>query len=153
MDKLEEFLRESNAIEGVYDGQSLKDARKAWEYLAKQKEMEIRVVLEAHRLLMAHQRLPANQKGYFRQQPVWVGGREGINYRVIPEVMEPWCMNCWLHPKQWKRHHVKFEETHPFIDGNGRVGRLLMNWERRKAKLPILVIKESERQKYYAWFR
>ena len=49
-------------------------------------------------------------------------------------------------------NHVKFESIHPFVDGNGRTGRLLMNWIRIKIGLPILVIKESEKFEYYKWF-
>jgi len=48
--------------------------------------------------------------------------------------------------------HITFEKIHPFIDGNGRIGRIFMNWQRKKAGLPILVIKEAEKQKYYDWF-
>jgi Fic family protein len=152
MNAITDFLRESNAIEGVYDDQSLKDARKAWEYLVKQKQMEIRIVLEAHRLLMAHQLISANLKGYFRLEAVYVGNHEGIDYRVIPEAMQVWCLNSWLYPKNWKAHHIRFEKIHPFIDGNGRIGRLLMNWERRKAGLPIKVIWEAKKYEYYKWF-
>ena len=43
-------------------------------------------------------------------------------------------------------------EVHPFIDGNGRTGRIFMNWWRVKNGLPILVIKETARQEYYKWF-
>lgn len=153
MDKIKEFLQQSNFIEGVYDEDSLQQALYAWEYLTTEKEMKIGVVLKAHKILMLHQHLQPNEKGYFRTCQVWVGGREGLNWKYLYEAMEVWCMNCWLYPKQWKKHHIRFEEIHPFVDGNGRIGRMLMNWERQKAGLPIKVIKESERQKYYNWFR
>jgi len=48
--------------------------------------------------------------------------------------------------------HINFEKIHPFIDGNGRIGRMLLNWQRVKLGLPVLVIKESEKQEYYKWF-
>lgn len=151
-DLLVDFLEESNAIEGVYDDDSFKQAVYAWEYLKKQKEMSIGVVLKAHKILMLHH-LVGMDKGYFRRVPVWIGGREGIKSSFIREAMEPWCLNAWLRPEDWKRHHIKFEHIHPFIDGNGRLGRLLMNWARVKKGLPVLVIKESEKQDYYKWFK
>ena len=47
-----------------------------------------------------------------------------------------------------------FVFIHPFEDGNGRVGRILMNLQMLKLKLPIMVIHEGrEQQSYYRWFR
>ncbi len=46
-------------------------------------------------------------------------------------------------------HHV-FESIHPFRDGNGRVGRLLLNFILRKNNLPMVNIKFKERNKYYS---
>jgi len=49
--------------------------------------------------------------------------------------------------------HIHFEKIHPFVDGNGRMGRILMNWQRVKVGLQPLIIWASERQAYYAWFK
>jgi hypothetical protein len=49
--------------------------------------------------------------------------------------------------------HVSFEHLHPFRDGNGRVGRILYNWQRLKLGLPIHVIKYEDRWEYYNWFK
>ena len=53
-----------------------------------------------------------------------------------------------------KTLHVKYEKIHPFVDGNGRTGRIFMNWWRIKNNLPILVIHEGKEQMdYYKWFK
>lgn len=150
---IKDFLNESNKIEGVFDKDSLQQAMYAWEYLEKQKEMSIDVVLKTHKILMLNQNLRPNEKGYFRTCSVWIGGREGLKYPMIRQAMDVWCRNVWLSPEHWKRHHIRYEIIHPFVDGNGRTGRMFMNWERLKVGLPIKVIKNSEKQKYYNWFK
>lgn len=48
--------------------------------------------------------------------------------------------------------HRKFEKIHPFIDGNGRTGRLLINMELMKAGYPAINIKYRDRAKYFNAF-
>lgn len=48
--------------------------------------------------------------------------------------------------------HLQFESIHPFIDGNGRTGRLLMNLQLIQAGLPAINIKFADRRKYYDAF-
>ncbi len=45
--------------------------------------------------------------------------------------------------------HEKFEKIHPFYDGNGRTGRMLVNLILLNAKFPPLIIKNADRQTYY----
>ena len=148
-----EFLRQSNAIEGVYDEESLKQAKIAWDYLDGEKEMNTHVILRTHKVLMLHQPgLYPNEKGYFRTIPVYISGKEALPAAIVFERTKILAMNMWLHPKHWRAHHIEYEKIHPFVDGNGRTGRMFLNWERQKAGLPILIIKAGERQEYYKLF-
>ncbi len=165
--KLEiEFLKESNAIEGVYDDLALMQATFAWDWLKQQKKMTNHVVLKTHKILMIHQPILGYQRGYFRTEQVWVGGREGMQHEKIYDAVKHWCMNVQdliknaqneseiFKDRLPKEQHVEYEKIHPFIDGNGRTGRMFLNWTRLKLKMPVLVIHRGpEQMEYYQWFK
>lgn len=55
-----------------------------------------------------------------------------------------------LHPvERASMVHIIFVGIHPFIDGNGRTSRLLLNLELMKSGYPPIVIKKEDRFKYY----
>lgn len=157
MGLVDEFLRESNAIEGVYDEVSFTQARRAWEYLMKQDVLTLVVILKTHKILMLHSNLQPNEKGYIRTVDVWVGRHKGMTPALIASHLTmAFCFETMRvsPPPDWQALHVKYEQIHPFVDGNGRTGRMFMNWTRvRRCNLPILTIYADERQAYYDWFR
>lgn len=159
------FLRESNNIEGVWDDLSLQQSIHAWEYLRSKPKLSAHVVLKTHKILMLHQPLHPDEKGYFRKVPVYVGGREGHPFWGLREDIIEWAqaMNNSVESKYIENNehrqgtvvamHVLYEKIHPFVDGNGRTGRMFMNWHCKKFKLPYKIILEKEKQKYYEWFK
>ena len=161
-----EFLEESNKIEGVYGGDALRQALEAWKSLTKLKEMSVGAILKAHKILMLNQPLAPDEKGYLRKIPVYIGGKEAMKPERISDNLIQLVINVNDVVHNGKRepatfldplirsHHVQYEYIHPFVDGNGRTGRMLMNWQRMQARLPILIIHEGEEQQlYYDWFK
>lgn len=146
-----DFLMESNNIEDVWDDISLAQAILAWEYLKTKKKITPSVVLKTHKILMLHHSLGENEKGHFRQCAVYVGGREGKPWIILPELIAQWC-DVVNTSEDWKQTHLEYESIHPFVDGNGRTGRIFMNWQRLKLGMPILVIEEKKKWDYYNWF-
>lgn len=152
-----EFLRESNNIEDVWDDLSLEQSVFAWLFLREQKTISASVIKKTHKILMLHQPLAPDEKGYYRRVPVYIGGREAPHYTTIPHATNKWCEEVMIDilgkRKLWQQRHIEYEHIHPFIDGNGRTGRMFMNWQRLQLNLPILTIKEKEKSEYYLWFK
>jgi fido (protein-threonine AMPylation protein) len=102
-------------------------------------------------------RLDSRIAGNIREVDVWVGDRKCLNPKEINEELIELC-NLGIFPilseSLIKRWHIQFEKIHPFEDGNGRTGRILMNIQRLKIDLPILIIHEGREQyNYYKWFK
>lgn len=162
-----DFLRESNAIEQVYDDDSLKQAKFAWDYLSKEKELNHHVILKTHKILMLHQlNLRPDEKGYYRRVPVSVGNKHNIRWENIEVLLDSWLEDIKVsvkipgeEGKNIEIDHITYEGIHPFVDGNGRTGRMFMNWERMQAGLPILIIHADwpkiggEQMSYYSLFK
>ncbi len=98
-----------------------------------------RLVREIHRILLATGRGAEKQPGEFRTSQNWIGGSRPGNAQFVPPppLDVPDCMaklERFIHddpertPALTKAAlvHVQFETIHPFLDGNGRVGRLLI---------------------------
>lgn len=171
-DQVKEFLRESNAIERVYDEQSLEDSIWAWAFLHNRCEeqggINPIIVMQVHEIIMrnvlawSEPFLLPKYRGVFRDCPVYIGGREAIRHDLIFPSIESWCSGMNMRGTEGEENkeglakdlHVEYERIHPFVDGNGRTGRMFMNWHRLQIGLPLLVIHEGEEQyAYYKWFK
>lgn len=74
--------------------------------------------------------------------------------KVDMDLLLKWYKNAKLHPLVLAIiFHHKFEKIHPFIDGNGRTGRILMNYILIKNKYPPLIISKKNRLEYLKFLR
>jgi Fic family protein len=98
-----------------------------------------RLMREIHGVLLAHGRGSSKDPGEFRRSQNWIGGKRPGNAVFVPppHTDVPDCMAAFerfLHAEddglpvlvRAGLSHVQFETIHPFLDGNGRVGRLLI---------------------------
>ena len=129
--------------------------------------LSLRLIKEMHRELLSKGRGSAKQPGEFRRSQNWIGGTRPGNAAFVPpppgRVMD--CLDNLEHFLHEKRAypaliraalaHVQFETIHPFLDGNGRLGRLLitlMLCEEGALKEPILYLSlylKAQRARYY----
>ena len=98
-----------------------------------------------------------SQIGNYRDVRVFIRGTDWTppEPKDVPDDMKnliTWCSKNknTLHPLILTVYfHVGFEVVHPFIDGNGRVGRLLLNFILHKNDYPMVNIPNSEKFRYY----
>lgn len=95
----------------------------------------------------------------FRSVQVFIQGSEHIppEPEKVPNLMNYFIYN-YNHDEQdifekIAKYHIEFEKIHPFEDGNGRTGRLLINYELLKSNLPPIVIGKEDRVKYFEFLR
>lgn len=125
---------------------------------AKQKELDQEIILFLHKMLMANIR--DDILGRFRQKDEWVRVANYIacDPKLIVSRLEEMFLqyNSTVNQSIIKRiavFHLNFENIHPFVDGNGRIGRVLNNYLLiREGYVPIN-IKFIDRAQYYDAFK
>lgn len=116
-----------------------------------------RVIKSIHSLVLMDD---AANRGVYRNIPVAIVGASHTPPQpyLIPVQMESLIADYETMKQQShiiaaiSEFHLRFERIHPFIDGNGRTGRLLLNLELIKAEFLPVNIKFADRRKYYDCF-
>jgi len=140
------ILYESNEVPGV----PVEDVREVLQYVSAMNHglkrlrednfpLSLRLIREIHKILLSSGRGSEKMPGEFRVSQNWIGGTRPGNARFVPpppnEVIT--CMGAlekFIHERHLHMQvlvkaalvHVQFETIHPFLDGNGRLGRLLI---------------------------
>ena len=119
------------------------------EVMNQKEEISLRMIREFNSLVMV------NGGGTFKTLPNEI---IGANFKTSPPHLVEEHLNKLIENfhssnediiKKVAIFHADFEKIHPFPDGNGRTGRLLMNFELMKEGFPITIIKKEDREDYY----
>jgi Fic family protein len=133
-----------------------KDAIDFVEHLAQQEEsLSAFHVRQIHQLVLS--KIDDESAGQYRSTPVRIVGSQHIppDAWEIPRLMQDW--EIWLKESTLDLHpitlaaqaHHKLVATHPFVDGNGRTARLVMNLVLFRYGYPPTVIMRVNRRQYY----
>lgn len=175
-----EYTYNSNAIEGntltlretdmvlrglTIDKKPLKDHmeavghKEAFDYVRelvkKAEPISEYLIKQIHYLILADKK---DDRGVYRRVPVRIMGacHEPVQPYLIAPQMEQLVQRYTGSTEhivtKLARFHIEFEAIHPFIDGNGRTGRLLVNLELMKEGYPPIDIKFTDRLAYYNAF-
>lgn len=175
-----EYTYNSNAIEGntltlretdlvlrglTVDNKPLKDHmeavghKEAFDFVSdlvrKKEPISEKNIKQIHYLVLADKK---EDRGVYRKVPVHIMGakHEPVQPYLIEPKMEQLLQDFEKNDEhiitKLARFHIEFEGIHPFIDGNGRTGRLLINLELMKAGYPPIDIKFTDRLAYYNAF-
>jgi Fic family protein len=156
---LDDVQEVSNYVAALYHG---------LRRLAEGFPLSLRLIQEIHGVLLTKGRGSTQTPGEFRSSQNWIGGTRPGNAIFVPPPAEEVlaCMGTlelFLHDKpeptpvllKAALTHVQFETIHPFLDGNGRLGRLLITLllcERKVLRQPMLYLSlyfKTHRQYYY----
>ncbi len=140
--------------------QEVKNAYLAYEHLLEYNPYKVKDFLKAHQYITS---TLVKDAGHFRSQGVGVfeGTKlvhAGANYQFVPQLVTDlfsWAKKTDVHPLiKSSIVHFEIEFIHPFIDGNGRIGRLwqtliLSKWDELFAWLPVETVVFENQQGYY----
>lgn len=120
-------------------------------------ELNEELILLLHQMLLGN--IDASVSGRFRKKDEYV--RVGTHIASAPEHIQRLIENALVEyssnldsyfADKIAKFHLDFESIHPFNDGNGRIGRVLINFQLLQLGLPIIIIRDKEKKAYYASF-
>ena len=152
---------EGKRVLGIpHEIQEVKNSYQAYEHLLEYDPYKVKDFLKAHKFMTFDL---VKDAGHFRSQGVGVfSGTQlihaGANYQFVPQLVTDlfaWAKKTDVHPLiKSSIVHFEIEFIHPFMDGNGRIGRLwqtliLSKWNELFAWLPVETAVYENQQAYY----
>jgi Fic family protein len=151
--ELDRFLSERELFEA-------KNLARVVEYITKtapERELDVNLVMLLHKMLIANIR--DDIAGRFRNADEWVrvGAHVAPGPLEVPELVlamfAQYQGSSENIVKKIARQHLEFERIHPFVDGNGRIGRALNNYLLIRGGYVPINIKFIDRAQYYSAFQ
>jgi Fic family protein len=145
------------SVREVYEAKNLSRVINYIRDKSKEKEIDKELILLLHQMLIGG--INDEFAGRFRSAGEYV--RVGTHVAPAPEkvaAMIEDLLNYYTNNldkyflDKIAKFHLDFETIHPFCDGNGRIGRVLLNYQFLRLGLPMIIIRDKEKAQYYKSF-
>ena len=155
---LEQVLSRNVSVREVFEAKNLARVIEYKRTKVRDSELDKDLILRLHQMLIGG--IDDAIAGRFRRQGEYV--RVGTHIAPAPEHVEPMMDHLLVEYSsdlssyfldKIARFHLDFETIHPFCDGNGRLGRVIINFQFLQAGLPRTIIRNSDKERYYQAFR
>ncbi len=155
---LEQALSRNVSVREVFEAKNLDRVMDYKRAGVKDSELNKDLILRLHQMLIGG--IDDAIAGRFRRQGEYV--RVGTHIAPAPEHVERMMDDILIEYSsdlssyfldKIARFHLDFETIHPFCDGNGRLGRVIINFQLLQVGLPRLIVRNSEKERYYQAFR
>lgn len=146
------------SLREVFEAKNLARVSEYIKNKAKKEEINSDLILLLHKMLITN--INDEIAGRYRRSGEYV--RVGTYIAPPPEQLEKMILNAILayesdiesyFIEKIAKFHLEFEHIHPFIDGNGRIGRVLINYQLIRLGFPPLIVRNKGKQKYYDCFK
>ncbi|MCK4542434.1 MAG: Fic family protein [Spirochaetales bacterium] len=151
-----ELSRDMSLLE-VFEAKNLARVIEYARNKSEKKEIKQEIILLLHKMLIDN--IDDKISGRFREKGEYV--RVGAHIAPAPEhveimiegILSEYTSNMTdYYIDKIAKFHLDFETIHPFCDGNGRIGRVLINYQISQNGLPHIIIRDKEKQQYYQAF-
>lgn len=151
-----EIARDINLRE-VFEAKNLARVTEYLREKPKEQELSKEMILLLHQMLLGN--IDDKSAGRFREKNEYVRigtfiapQPEHIE-RMIEEILIEFSSDHNLYfADKIAKFHLGFETIHPFTDGNGRIGRVLINYQLLRLGFPAVIIRDKEKKQYYLSF-
>lgn len=146
------------SLREVFEAKNLARVIEYMRAKSQEEEISVKMILLLHQMLIGN--IDDSIAGRFRGRGEYV--RVGTHIAPAPEHIELAIENILLEytsehdmyfTDKIAKFHLDFETLHPFNDGNGRIGRVIVNYQLQRMGFPCIIIRDKEKQEYYKGFQ
>jgi len=154
---LEMEVSRNVSVREVFEAKNLARVMEYTRNKAHESELSMEMILLLHKMLIGN--INDAIAGRFRTAGEYV--RVGTHIAPAPERVEQMIKRILLEfsadqdlyfVDRIAKFHLDFETIHPFCDGNGRIGRVIMNFQFMRFGFPCIIVRDKEKRIYYAAF-